>query len=72
MKRSYMLLRLEKMIDAQIESVPYEAIQYSDIEDCAMRILIGIEDLGMLPPKKWYTDIRYNYNWEPETTLEEV
>ena len=50
MKRSYMLIRISKMIDAHIESTPDERLKYSDVDDCANRILIGIEDIGMSPP----------------------
>lgn len=49
MKREYFKIALYKMIDAHLDQNDGK-LTYKDCDDLADRLVLGIEDLGMLPP----------------------
>ncbi len=48
MDEEYIMLMLDKMIDAHIEHAANERISYADSRDLACRIYSGLVDMGVI------------------------
>lgn len=61
MKRSDMIRIIDDFI---YQRTPVTGVESRKL---ANALLGELEEEGMLPPENWYTDLRYNHEWEEIT-----